>query len=130
MLTPQQLLTLRTYVTPVPWSRHQELPGNVQIDPKAAYSVYGDLRLVAADVLDAAAADARAEAITAAVQAVSAVEVGPIKLKLGSTQGQGMALEAMAGRWEALAARLRTAALTEARRRSVGSMSLEVVASF
>lgn len=62
-LTDAQLRTLQVFVTAAAWAYHEErLSDTERVDPAPALAVLGDLRLVAADILDAAALHASKQA--------------------------------------------------------------------
>ena len=129
-LTADQLDTLQVLVMPEAWAYQQALPQAQQVDLDRSLRVRGDIRLVAADVLDTAAAAVRAEAVSAGAEAVTAFEVGPIKLKFTTPVDLSAALNARAANWAALAAGLRSGVASEQRRRSTGSVSVSVEAGF
>ncbi|WP_027459268.1 hypothetical protein [Deinococcus murrayi] len=62
-LTAEQEAAVRVYATAAAWAYHKDtLPEEGQVDLAASFLVHGDLRLVAADVLDAAALHASKQA--------------------------------------------------------------------
>lgn len=101
-LTESDLKQLQVLVTPAGWLAHQALPPLNQIDAELTYGVYGDLRLVAADMLDAACLAARQ---------VAAVAPGKRRIKVGEIElerAAGGSPDAVnADSWCALATRLR-----------------------
>lgn len=74
-LTPGQLAELKIHVGAAGWATYELLPQANRVDPAAALAVYGDLRLVAAAILD----DLAARAPT-----VTKIKVGQIEATLGS----------------------------------------------
>lgn len=101
-LSEAELKQLQVLVTPAAWVAHQALPDASRIDPELAFSVYGDLRLVAADMLEAACLAARQVAITAPGK--KRIKVGEIEIEKAGT---GTVSAANADAWCAAAARLR-----------------------
>ncbi|WP_019585225.1 hypothetical protein [Deinococcus apachensis] len=62
-LTDEQLQTLRVFVTAAAWTYHEEeLSDTERVNSAVTFAVYQDLRLVAADILDAAALHASKQA--------------------------------------------------------------------
>ncbi|MEI3783778.1 hypothetical protein U9R89_21915 [Pectobacterium brasiliense] len=104
-LTETELKQLQVLVTPAGWLAHQALPELNRIDAELTYGVYGDLRLVAADMLDAACLAARQ---------VAAVAPGKRRIKVGKIEVESAAVGSVdatrAEAWCALAARLRVQA--------------------
>lgn len=96
MLTDEQLTELRVLVGPGAWAAHEALPSGQQADTAVAFTVLGDLRLVAAEVLEAVAAQAGAGG------SASKVKVGPLELSLLPDEGLTSWL-ARAARYRALA---------------------------
>jgi hypothetical protein len=101
-LTETELKQLQVLVTPAGWVAHQALPDANRIDAELAYGVYGDLRLVAADMLEAACLAARQ--VAAVAPGKRRIKVGEIELER-SAGGSTDAVKADA--WCTLAGRLR-----------------------
>lgn len=104
-LTESEQRQLQVLVTPAGWVAHQALPEANRIDAELAYGVYGDLRLVAADMLEAACLAAR--------QVATQVGGGIKRVKLeGELEverfPQASADAVQADAWCALSARLRS----------------------
>lgn len=96
---------LQVLVTPAAWAAHQALDASVRVDLDGALEVYGDVRLVAADVLEAACLAARRTAAT--TPGKKRIKVGQIEVEKAAA-GTTSAVDADA--WCAIAARLRTLA--------------------
>ncbi|GHG21492.1 hypothetical protein GCM10017784_11240 [Deinococcus indicus] len=101
-LSADDLKRLRVLVTPAAWAAHEALDAAEKVDLELAFEVYGDVRLVAADVLEAVCLHARMAA---------ANTPGKKRLKLGSIEIEKAATAsgdtARAEAWCALATRLR-----------------------
>lgn len=101
-LSADDLKRLRVLVTPAAWAAHEVLDAAGKVDLELAFEVYGDVRLVAADVLEAVCLKARGAALTAPGK--KRLKVGKIEIEKAAT---GSASTANADAWCALAARLR-----------------------
>ncbi|GAA5514775.1 hypothetical protein Dcar01_03536 [Deinococcus carri] len=101
-LTDAELKRLRVLVTPPAWAAHNALPEAEKVNVEDAFEVYGDLRLVAADVLEAACLKASSTAATAPGK--RRIKVGPIELERSAA---GTVDGIQATTWCALATRLR-----------------------
>ncbi|GHG34434.1 hypothetical protein GCM10017784_30290 [Deinococcus indicus] len=101
-LSADDLKRLRVLVTPAAWAAHEVLDAAGKVDLELAFEVYGDVRLVAADVLEAVCLKARGAALTAPGK--KRLKVGKIEIEKAAT---GSASSANADAWCALAARLR-----------------------
>lgn len=109
-LTPEQLSAVRTYATAAALNYHNtQVPADDRVDLYAAWVVHQDLRLVAADVLEAASLTAAQNAAVSSSGAVKRVEVD-----FGETKTEFFADTAVddvtATSWLARAERLRKAA--------------------
>lgn len=104
-LDAAQLKTLRTYVTPAAWAAHQALPADEQVSVDDAFDVHGDLRLVAADVLETVSLKAAEKAVVAPGKKKIKVDVIEVeKAAVGTVSGP------QAEAWYKLAERLRSQA--------------------
>lgn len=75
-LTPEQLAELRVYATAAALKYHdQVVPEAERVDLAASFAVHGDLRLVAADVLEAACLHAKGVAGAATAERVKRFRV-------------------------------------------------------
>lgn len=112
-------VALQVLVGPAAWTYHQALPAAQRVDPVATFAVLGRVPLVAADVLDAAAAAARTAAQAAA--GLKAVKVEGIEIQFTPPS------TADADTWTARAARLRMQDATQRRAANrTGSVTLPV----
>lgn len=101
-LSDADLKRLRVLVTPAAWAAHEALDAAEKVDAGLAFEVYGDVRLVAADILETVCLKARGAALTAPGK--KRLKVGKIEIEKAAT---GSASSADADAWCALAARLR-----------------------
>ena len=101
-LSDADLKRLRVLVTPAAWAAHEALDAAEKVDLELAFEVYGDVRLVAADILETVCLKARGAALTAPGK--KRLKVGKIEIEKAAT---GSASTANADAWCALAARLR-----------------------
>lgn len=101
-LSDADLKRLRVLVTPAAWAAHEALDAAEKVDLELAFEVYGDVRLVAADILETVCLKARGAALTAPGK--KRLKVGKIEIEKAAT---GSASSADADAWCALAARLR-----------------------
>lgn len=101
-LSADDLKRLRVLVTPAAWAAHEALDPAEKVDAELAFEVYGDVRLVAADILETVCLKARGAALTAPGK--KRLKVGKIEIEKAAT---GSASSADADAWCALAARLR-----------------------
>ena len=101
-LSADQLKRLRVLVTPAAWAAHEVLSAVDRVDAEMAFEVHGDVRLVAADILETVCLKARGAALTAPGK--KRLKVGKIEIEKAAT---GNASSANADAWCALAARLR-----------------------
>lgn len=125
------LETLEVLVGPSAWAYHSALSTAERVDVGRAYRVRRDVRLVAADVLATAAAQARrAGAAAASAVAVQQVKIGKIEAKLaGGVSGTGQSGDAAT--WEAQAAALRAEVAADALLLpTAGSCTLDVEVGF
>lgn len=125
------LEALEVLVGPSAWAYHNNLPPSERVDVEKAYRVRRDVRLVAADVLSTAAAQAlRAGAAAASAVAVQQVKIGKIEAKLsGGVSGASQSGDAAT--WEAQAAALRAEVAGDRRQRQrAGSRALQVEVDF
>lgn len=96
---------LKTYVTPAAWAAHQALPAAEQVSLEDALEVHGDLKLVAADVLETVCLKAREKAVVAPGK--KKIKVDVIEVEKAAV---GTVSTPQADTWCALAARLRSQA--------------------
>ena len=130
-LSALDLETLEVLVEPSGWAYHQALPAAKRVDVQRAWRVRRDVRLVAVDVLNAAATEARRLAgIAAGAIAVQQVKLGKIEAKL--TGGvSGLELAGAAAAWTQLAADLRAQVAAEVlMNNTAGSCVLDVEVGF
>lgn len=102
-LSDEQERQVQVMVGPAAWTAHLLLPMGQQVEPAEALALLGDLRLVAAEVLEAVALSQGGVAATA--ESVAGFKVGPIEIKSGA--GAGGAAAVNAASWLSRAARLR-----------------------
>ena len=101
-LSDADLKRLKVLVSPAAWAAHQALPEAERVSLEDALEVHGDLRLVAADVLETVCLKAQQVAVVAPGK--KRVKVGKIEIEKAAV---GTASAAQAPAWCALAARLR-----------------------
>lgn len=101
-LSADDLKRLRVLVTPAALAAHETLDPAEQVDAELAFEVHGDVRLVAADILETVCLKARGVAVTAPGK--KRIKVGEIEIEKAGT---GTVSAANADAWCAAAARLR-----------------------
>ena len=113
-LTDAQQAQLRVLATAAALTYHNTtVPEGERVDVAESYAVHGDLRLVAADVLEAACLHAQGHPTAAAQAATRKIKIGPIELERAASTTVS-AEQVNAGAWCERASRLRK----EAGRRS------------
>lgn len=116
------------YAQPAAWTYHEEtLDDELKVNLDLAFARLGDLRLVAAYLLDVVCGDARRRAAELAAQ-IKRVKVGSIELEKTTSAVNG--LTAQADAWCAQATSLRAQVSGEARRRRSGSGSVPMEVGF
>lgn len=81
-LTDEQQAQLRVLATTAALAYHDaSVPEGERVDVAASYALHGDLRLVAADVLEAACLHARQQPGSNAAGATRKIKVGPIEVE-------------------------------------------------
>lgn len=101
-LSADDLKRLRVLVTPAAWAAHEALDSTERVDAELAFEVHGDVRLVAADILETVCLKARGAALTAPGKKRFKIE--GIEIEKAAT---GTVSAANADAWCALAGRLR-----------------------
>lgn len=106
-LTAAQLAELKVHATAAALAYHDTtVPAADRVDLASSYLVHEDLRLVAADVLEAACLHAQAHPVVAEASAIKKIKVGPIELEKAVARTVPPE-QVNAGAWCERAARLR-----------------------
>jgi hypothetical protein len=104
-LADADLKRLKVLVSPAAWAAHQALSSAEQVSLEEAFEVHGDLRLVAADVLETVCLKAREKAVVAPGK--KRIKVDVIEIEKAAV---GTVSTPQADAWCALATRLRSQA--------------------